>query len=192
MDGFLEYPDFSQNALMGRGGQEKYQSSAYSWKDYQNELLKNVQKDIPGQVEYSTVIIGKDNADRNLDTPVILGNFSPGAYQAWLEETIRLTRERQSISQRFVFIQGWDEDEGEHPGNQPFVSLSISWKPHEMLSRAGTCGVTPENGSLYVQKNIANTVLRACRQPILLIWSGWHGDKFLPFPRNCWYGFPDL
>jgi GT2 family glycosyltransferase len=117
LDAFMEFPTLNQDASIERARKENKWNSPESRKDYRNELLKNVQKDIPEQVEYRVVIIGQNRADQDFDAPIPDKNSSPGAYQAWLEETIRLTREQESINQRFVFIDGWNElDEGELQG----------------------------------------------------------------------------
>jgi lipopolysaccharide biosynthesis protein len=74
-----------------------------------------VQKEIPGHVEYRNVMTGWDNTPRRQDTSYAFEYSCPGAFQAWLEEAIRVTREQHSEGERIVFINAWNEwGEGTH------------------------------------------------------------------------------
>lgn len=83
--------------------------------DYEEEVFQYTQRQVPAFTEYRTVMPGWDNTPRKQDRPFIFDRSSAGAYQAWLEQSIRLTREQHPSGERLVFINAWNEwGEGAH------------------------------------------------------------------------------
>jgi GT2 family glycosyltransferase len=114
-DALVEFPPHNMFSPKPAPGEMINRRFSGQIMDYNVELLKYVQKDISPCVEYKTVMPGWDNTARKQDTSYIFEGSSPGAYQAWLEEVIRITREQNSNQQRIVFINAWNEwGEGNH------------------------------------------------------------------------------
>jgi O-antigen biosynthesis protein len=56
-----------------------------------------------------------DNTARRMSTASVFAGATPGAFQAWLEEAIRLTCEHNVGDERIVFVNAWNEwAEGTH------------------------------------------------------------------------------
>jgi len=55
------------------------------------------------------VLPGWDNTPRRQDAPFILDNPSPGAFRAWLEHALEVSRDFNVPERRMVFINAWNE-----------------------------------------------------------------------------------
>jgi hypothetical protein len=77
--------------------------------DYREAVIKCLEHDSSGHVLFRSVTPSWDNTARRQNDPVIIANSSPGAYRAWLESTIRLTREQNFGNERLVFVAAWNE-----------------------------------------------------------------------------------
>jgi GT2 family glycosyltransferase len=114
-DASVEFPPHHELTFVAAPGRILNPRFAGMIMNYKSELLKYVQKQIPGHVEYRCVMPGWDNTPRRQDTSCVFEYSTPGAYQAWLEEAIRVTREQHTEHQRIVFVNAWNEwGEGNH------------------------------------------------------------------------------
>ena len=77
--------------------------------DYRETVLKYIKKEIPNHVHFRAVLPGWDNTPRRQNDGYIFHYSSPGAYQAWLERMIQITREQNGPEERIIFINAWNE-----------------------------------------------------------------------------------
>jgi hypothetical protein len=77
--------------------------------DYREAVMKCLEHEPSGHVLFRSVTPSWDNTARRQNDPIIVANSSPGAYQAWLESTLRLTREQNFGDERLVFAVAWNE-----------------------------------------------------------------------------------
>jgi hypothetical protein len=77
--------------------------------DYNKTALHYMTRPLPGYPRFRTVIPGWDNTARRQDDAVVFAGSTPGAYQAWLEWTLRQTREQNFGDERLVFVNAWNE-----------------------------------------------------------------------------------
>jgi lipopolysaccharide biosynthesis protein len=83
--------------------------------DYEALVLRSAQHKEAGYLHYRSVTPRWDNTPRRPTSSTIFVNSSPGAYQAYLEEVLRYTREQNVGEDRLVFINAWNEwAEGAH------------------------------------------------------------------------------
>jgi len=77
--------------------------------DYREAVMKCLAREPSGHVLFRSVTPSWDNTARRQDDPTIFANASPGAYQAWLESTIKLTRAQNFGDERVIFVAAWNE-----------------------------------------------------------------------------------
>jgi GT2 family glycosyltransferase/SAM-dependent methyltransferase len=77
--------------------------------DYRETVLKYIQKEIPAYIHFRSVLPNWDNTPRRQNDGYIFHYSSPGAYQAWLEKMIEITREQNGPEERIIFINAWNE-----------------------------------------------------------------------------------
>jgi GT2 family glycosyltransferase len=77
--------------------------------DYRETVLKYIQKEIPAHIHFRSVLPNWDNTPRRQNDGYIFHYSSPGAYQAWLEKMIEITREQNGPEERIIFINAWNE-----------------------------------------------------------------------------------
>ena len=77
--------------------------------DYREAVIKSLEHDLSDHVLFRSVMPSWDNTARRQNDPMIVANSSPGAYRAWLESTIRVTREQNFGEERLVFVVAWNE-----------------------------------------------------------------------------------
>ncbi len=77
--------------------------------DYENLVMQYMTRKDPGFKRLRSVLVGWDNTPRRQDNSLILENATPGAFQAWLEWTIKRTKEQNFGDERIVFINAWNE-----------------------------------------------------------------------------------
>jgi lipopolysaccharide biosynthesis protein len=77
--------------------------------DYRASILNFVGRPVPPFTRFRSAMPGWDNTPRLGNDANIFINSSPGAFQAWLETIMQLTREQNPPDQRFVFINAWNE-----------------------------------------------------------------------------------
>jgi hypothetical protein len=77
--------------------------------DYREAALTSLAREPSGRVLFPAVTPCWDNTARRQDDPTIFVNASPGAYRAWLEAAIELTRKQNFGDERLVFVAAWNE-----------------------------------------------------------------------------------
>jgi GT2 family glycosyltransferase len=111
-DGLDASVDFPPHALLtpitppGCLLNEKFNGVVY---DYREAVMKCVGRNPSGHVLFRSVTPSWDNTARRQNDPSIFVNASPGAYRAWLESTIKLTREQNFGDERMLFVVAWNE-----------------------------------------------------------------------------------
>jgi GT2 family glycosyltransferase len=109
LDAAVDFPPHSRLTPIKPPGKllnKDFYGSVY---DYREAVIKCLEHDSSGYVLFRSVTPSWDNTARRQNDPVILSNSSPGAYRAWLESTIRLTREQNFGNERLVFVAAWNE-----------------------------------------------------------------------------------
>jgi GT2 family glycosyltransferase len=83
--------------------------------DYEEAALGAAAYKDARYLHYRGVMPRWDNTPRRQDKATTFVRSSPGAYQAWLEEVLRYTREQNVGDERLVFVNAWNEwAEGAH------------------------------------------------------------------------------
>jgi lipopolysaccharide biosynthesis protein len=83
--------------------------------DYEAVALGSVRYKEARYPHYRGIMPRWDNTPRRQDDATIFARSTPGAYQAWLEEVLRYTREQNVGDERLVFVNAWNEwAEGAH------------------------------------------------------------------------------
>lgn len=77
--------------------------------DYENLAMQYMTRKEPGFKRIRSVLVGWDNTPRRQDNSLVLENATPGAFQAWLEWTIKRTKEQNYGDERIIFINAWNE-----------------------------------------------------------------------------------
>lgn len=77
--------------------------------DYREGVMKHLEGEPTGYVLFRSVMPSWDNTARRQNDSAILVHGSPGAYRAWLESAIKLSREQNFGDERIVFIAAWNE-----------------------------------------------------------------------------------
>lgn len=77
--------------------------------DYRMAMMKNLQKPMEDFIRYKTVMPSWDNTARSQNKSHIFEYATPLNYQAWLTECIKITKEQYSKSNRYIFINAWNE-----------------------------------------------------------------------------------
>jgi len=83
--------------------------------DYEQSVLSYLRQSTPAAPYFPGVMPSWDNTARRMSTSSVFEGATPGAFQAWLEEAIRLSCEHNFGDERIVFINAWNEwAEGTH------------------------------------------------------------------------------
>ena len=83
--------------------------------DYEESVLSYLRQSPPAAPYFPGVMPSWDNTARRMSTSSVFEGATPGAFQAWLEEAIRLTCEHNVGDERIVFVNAWNEwAEGAH------------------------------------------------------------------------------
>jgi len=77
--------------------------------DYPEVAKSFINRTYPAPDVYKTVFPSWDNTARRGQRAVIVINSTPENYEYWLKEAIRVTGERPSEGENFVFINAWNE-----------------------------------------------------------------------------------
>lgn len=77
--------------------------------DYRELAVSYASRPAPGYTRFKGVMPGWDNTARRQDAGNCFEHSTPGAFQAWLEESIAETREQRYGDERLVFINAWNE-----------------------------------------------------------------------------------
>jgi hypothetical protein len=76
--------------------------------DYRDLAVRDAIREFPGYIRFKGVSPGWDGTARGQSTGVHFENATPGAFQAWLEETLERTRQQHYGDERMVFINAWN------------------------------------------------------------------------------------
>lgn len=109
LDASVDFPPHSMLTSIKPPGSllnKDFYGSVY---DYREAVFKCLEHDPSQHVLFRSVTPSWDNTARRQNDSTIIVNSSPGAYQAWLEATIRLTREQNFGDERLVFAVAWNE-----------------------------------------------------------------------------------
>ena len=83
--------------------------------DYEELVLSYLRQSPPAAPYFPGVMPSWDNTARRMSTASVFEGATPGAFQAWLEDAIRLTCEHNVGDERIVFVNAWNEwAEGTH------------------------------------------------------------------------------
>jgi lipopolysaccharide biosynthesis protein len=77
--------------------------------DYRDYAVWSANRPMPPFPYFRSAMPSWDNTARRQNDSHIFVNSSPGDFQAWLERICQLTHEHNSPSERFVFINAWNE-----------------------------------------------------------------------------------
>ncbi len=114
-DASVEFPPHSMSAPVAPPGKIINPEFSGVLHDYRQIVEDYLRLPMPGHVRFRSVMPGWDNTPRRQNDPVMFVHASAGAYQAWLEAIIDVTREQNFGDERLVFINAWNEwAEGNH------------------------------------------------------------------------------
>jgi O-antigen biosynthesis protein len=77
--------------------------------NYHDLATRFATRDFPGYTRFKGVAPGWDNTARMQNRSFCFENATPGAFQAWLEESLDETRKQHSGDERLVFVNAWNE-----------------------------------------------------------------------------------
>ena len=77
--------------------------------DYRDLAARFATREPPAYTRFQGVATGWDNTARRQHTSFCFEHATPGAFQAWLEETLNQTRLQHSGDERLVFVNAWNE-----------------------------------------------------------------------------------
>lgn len=77
--------------------------------DYRDLAVCYATREVPAYTRFMSVIPGWDNTARRQNNSFCFEHATPGAFQAWLEETIEQTRIQQYGDERLIFVNAWNE-----------------------------------------------------------------------------------
>src|SRR6185503_15180229 len=109
LDASVDFPPHSMLTSIKPPGtllNKNFYGSVY---DYREAVIKCLEHDPLQHVLFRSVTPSWDNTARRQNDSTIIVNSSPGAYRAWLESTIKLTREQNFGDERTVFLVAWNE-----------------------------------------------------------------------------------
>ena len=83
--------------------------------DIKHAIEMSLSRPEPEYRLYRGIMPAWDNTARRQNNPLIFANSTPERYEYWLSELVRLTLAHQDHSERFIFINAWNEwAEGAH------------------------------------------------------------------------------
>jgi lipopolysaccharide biosynthesis protein len=77
--------------------------------DFRDLAVRFATRDLPHYTRFMGVAAGWDNTARMQDKSYCFEHATPGAFQAWLEEAIELTRAQHYGDERLIFVNAWNE-----------------------------------------------------------------------------------
>ena len=77
--------------------------------DYRDIAVTYATREFPDYTRFKGVMPGWDNTARRQNNGFCFEHATPGAFQAWLEETIEQTRQQHHGDESLVFINAWNE-----------------------------------------------------------------------------------
>lgn len=77
--------------------------------DYRDLAVRYATRELPAYKRFPGVATGWDNTARRQNNSYCFEHATPGAFQAWLETAIEITKQQFSGDERLVFINAWNE-----------------------------------------------------------------------------------
>lgn len=77
--------------------------------DYRDLAVRYATRELPAYKRFMGVMPGWDNTARRQNNSYSFEHSSPGAFQAWLEASVKRTRQQYSGDEQIVFINAWNE-----------------------------------------------------------------------------------
>lgn len=77
--------------------------------DYRDIAVRYATREFPGYTRFKGVMPGWDNTARRQNNSFCFEQATPGAFQAWLTETIEQTRQQHYGDEKLVFVNAWNE-----------------------------------------------------------------------------------
>ncbi len=77
--------------------------------DYRDLAVRYATRKLPPYTRFMGVTPGWDNTARRQHTSFCFEHATPGAFQAWLEESLERTRLQHYGDERMIFINAWNE-----------------------------------------------------------------------------------
>jgi hypothetical protein len=76
---------------------------------YNDIAVRFATRPSPSYTRFRSVMPGWDNTARRQDTSFCFDQSTPGAFQAWLEESLEQTRLDRFGDEKLVFLNAWNE-----------------------------------------------------------------------------------
>ena len=77
--------------------------------DYRDLAVRYATRDLPSYKRFPGVVTGWDNTARRQNNSYCFEHATPGAFQAWLEAAVEITKQQFSGDERLLFINAWNE-----------------------------------------------------------------------------------
>ena len=77
--------------------------------DFVELVNRYLDRPLAGYRRFRSVMAGWDNTPRRQNHSLVFERATPGAFQVWLEEVLRQTREHAHGDERIVFVNAWNE-----------------------------------------------------------------------------------
>jgi GT2 family glycosyltransferase len=77
--------------------------------DYREFAIKYATRSFPGYKRFKGVMPGWDNTARRQNNSFCFEHATPGAFQAWLEDSLEQSRKQHHGDERLVFVNAWNE-----------------------------------------------------------------------------------
>ena len=108
-DAAVEFPPLEMADQKPPSGEIINPKFAGAVADYRDIAVRYAVRDFPGYTRFKGVMPGWDNTARRQNNSFCFEHATPGAFQAWLEETFEQTRQQHYGDERLVFINAWNE-----------------------------------------------------------------------------------
>lgn len=108
-DAAVEFPPHHRGAPLRRPVKALNPRFTGAVHDYETVVVRSGDGREARHPHYRCVMPRWDNTARRQDTGSVFARATPGAYQAWLEEALRYTREQNVGDERLVFVNAWNE-----------------------------------------------------------------------------------
>ena len=108
-DAAVEFPPQGMANPIAPSGKVVNPEFTGSVADYRDIAVRYATRDFPGYTRFKGVMPGWDNTARRQNNGFCFEQATPGAFQAWLEETVDQTRQQHYGDERLVFVNAWNE-----------------------------------------------------------------------------------
>lgn len=108
-DAAVEFPPQGLADQKSPSGEILNSNFAGSVADYRDLAVRYATREAPAYTRFKGVMPGWDNTARRQNNSFCFEYATPGAFQGWLEETIKQTRLQNYGDERLVFVNAWNE-----------------------------------------------------------------------------------